>query len=337
MNSTHVARQYVATLSLANITLVSVGVMICADGLVLLAQRPADKDWAGYWEFPGGKIEANETAEQALKRELKEELGIDVITLYPWLTQHYDYPAKYDALGKLETPAKKVKLHFYMVTQWEGAPAGLENQNISWQNPDKITVSPMLPANAPIVTALRLPSIYAITNLHELGQDHFIERLKITLQNGLMMLLVREKELSVDELQVFAKQVIELSIPHKAKVFIHSDVNLAKALNAAGVHFSAPDLMLLQARPENILCGASCHNEAELTQAAALGLDYVMLSPVQFTISHPAADPLGWVKFEELLKDYPLPVYALGGMQFKDLPIARQHNAHGIAMQRNFW
>lgn len=319
------------------VTHAAVGVIQHENGLVLLGERPVGKAWAGYWEFPGGKIEPDETAEQALKRELQEELGIIVTTLYPWLTRTFDYEAKYDVAGKLESPAKTVKLHFFMVTEWEGEPFGMEKQTISWQNPEKLTVSPMLPANAPIMTGLSLSPIYAITNLSELGEAQFFLDLKAALERGLMMILVREKQLTPDELFAFAEQVMEIAAPYEVKVFIHSDIHLSQALNTAGVHFSALDLMALQAKPEGLLCGASCHNEQELSRAAALGLDYVLLSPVEKTQSHQDAAPLGWERFTHLIEDYPLPVYALGGMETATLAKARSCGAHGIAMQRAIW
>lgn len=101
------------------VTHAAVGVIMHANGLVLLAERPVGKAWSGYWEFPGGKVEPNETPMQALKRELKEELGIEVSTAYPWLTRTFDYADKYDSSGQLETPAKTVKLHFFIVTEWQ--------------------------------------------------------------------------------------------------------------------------------------------------------------------------------------------------------------------------
>lgn len=322
---------------ITNITEAAVGVILRDNGLVLLAERPIGKPWAGYWEFPGGKIEANETPKQALKRELQEELGITATLLYPWLTRSFDYEAKYDVAGKLETPAKTVKLHFFVVVEWEGEPFGLEQQKISWQNPEKVAVAPMLPANAPIFSGLSLSSIYAITNLSELGEEIFFERLKIALENGLMMIQVREKQLSAEDLLLFAEHVIEVVSPYEAKVFINSDLNLALKLKAAGVHFTAQDLMRLQTRPEGLLCGASCHNQQELAYAEALGLDYVMLSPVQATLSHADANLLGWDSFSDLITDYSLPVYALGGMQISDMHTARLHGAHGVAMQRSIW
>lgn len=319
------------------VTEAAVGIIQRDNGLVLLGQRPAGKPWAGYWEFPGGKIEANETPVQALYRELYEELGITVTLYYPWLTRSYDYEAKYDASGVIESPAKTVKLHFFLVVDWDGMPQGLENQTLSWQNPEKITVGPMLPANAPILKWLGLPPIYAITNLNELGEAVFFERLSQALNHGLMMIQVREKQLSPEALRLFAEQVIEIAKPYEAKVLINADINLVQSLNATGVHLSSKQLMQLQEKPEGMLCGASCHQQDELAQAAKLGLDYVLLSPVQATQSHPEATPLGWDAFNTLISNFSLPVFALGGLQLDDLSKARRHGAHGIAMQRGVW
>jgi len=319
------------------ITHAAVGVIQRDNGLVLLGERPVGKPWAGYWEFPGGKVEPDETPAQALARELQEELGITPTLYYPWITRTYDYPAKYTVDGVLESRAKTVKLHFFVVVEWSGEPLGLELQALSWQSPERLTVAPMLPANAPILAALCLPPIYAISNLSELGEDLFFVRLRQALDDGLMMIQVREKQLSPEALMLFAEQVIEVAGPYGAKVFINGDVALALTLNAAGVHLTSRQLMRLQAKPEGMLSGTSCHNQEELAHAAKLGLDYAVLSPVQATLSHADVAPLGWDAFEVLIKDYPIPVYALGGMQPQDLRIARLHGAHGIAMQRAVW
>jgi 8-oxo-dGTP diphosphatase len=320
------------------VTHAAVGVIQREDGWVLLAERPVGKPWAGYWEFPGGKVEESETPQQALKRELQEELGIEATSLYPWLTRSFDYEANYDAAGKLDSPAKTVKLHFFIITKWDGEPHGLENQRLVWQPPSNIEVSPMLPANAPIFAALSLPTNYAITNLSELGEDLFFDRLKTSLDNGLKILQLREKQLSTQAFQIFAERLINLATPYNIKVLLNSSHQSSlAALNVTGIHFNSTDLMQLQAKPAAMLCGASCHNAEQLAHAAALGLDYVMLSPVKATRSHPDEEPLGWGKFAYLIADYALPVYALGGMLPTDLHEAKSHGAHGIAMLRSAW
>ena len=319
------------------VTEAAVGVIESPDGLVLLGQRPAGKPWSGYWEFPGGKIEAGESPAHALIRELQEELGVTPTRYYPWITRSYDYEAKYNAQGELESPAKTVKLHFFVIVEWQGEPLGLEQQELSWQNPQQVNVSPMLPANAPILTGLSLSKVYAITNLHELGEERFFDRLKSALAHGLRMIQVREKQLSRPDLMHFARRVIAEAKPYSAKVIINADLELTRELSAAGVHLTSGQMMTLQSKPQDVLCGASCHNKAELDHAAKLGLDYVMLSPVQPTQSHPDALCLGWQRFAELIQDYPLPVFALGGMTPADLHVARKYGAHGIALQRAIW
>ncbi len=323
--------------AVTKVTEVAVGVVQAPDGSVLLGQRPAGKPWSGYWEFPGGKIEAGETPAHALIRELQEELGIIPTRYYPWITRSYDYEAKYHADGALESPAKTVKLHFFIITEWQGEPVGLEQQALIWQNPQQVTVSPMLPANAPILIGLSLSTVYAITNLQELGEARFFTSLRKALAAGLRMIQVREKQLSREQLKQFASRVLAEAAPYAAKVLINSDLALAHEFGATGVHLSSRQMMDLQSKPEGVLCGASCHSAAELAHAAKLRLDYVMLSPVQPTQSHPDTPSLGWERFAQLIQDYPLPVFALGGMHMEDLHIARLHGAHGIALQRAVW
>lgn len=141
-----------STLKIVN---AAVGILQKKSGEVLLAKRPVGKPWPGYWEFPGGKIEAGETPKDALVRELQEELGVVCDGVQPWLTRTYDYPEHYDDQGQLTSKAKRVTLHFFMISQWQGEPVGLEQQTLCWQLPAHLTVSPMLPANAPIIEALQ--------------------------------------------------------------------------------------------------------------------------------------------------------------------------------------
>lgn len=295
----------------------------------LLASRPEGKGWAGWWEFPGGKIEADECPEQALGRELKEELGIKPTATQQWITRRFDYPATHDAA------AKTVKLHFYFVDTWEGELWPREHQQLSWQSPDNVMVSPVLPANAPIMKALALPPVYVISNLAEMGEQDFFATLKNQLQRGLRMIQVREKQLTKGQFMAFAKNVIQLARAYDAKVLINEDIALARMLGADGVHLPSQSLLMLNTKPEGLLVAASTHNAMELAHAQALDLDFVVLSPVNSTLSHPEAAPLGWQKFSELAEKSTLPIYALGGMSLADLPTALSHGARGVAFQRN--
>lgn len=304
---------------------VAAAVIMQPDGSFLLARRPDGKPYAGYWEFPGGKVEADESPLHALDRELQEELGIQVLQADPWITRIFTY-----------THAT-VRLHFFRIVQWYGNPWGRENQQLSWQLPQKTIVSPMLPANAPVLRALSLPPVYAITQASRIGVEASLQHIEKALQHGLRMIQIREKEMDKETLSAFSEKVIALVHDRDdAHVLINSDVELSRQLGADGVHLTASQLMNLSERPDikEGWCGASCHNSEELYQAKKLELDFVVLGPVLPTLSHPETVALGWRKFAALIRDYPLPVYALGGLGWDDLAIARELGAQGIAMMR---
>jgi 8-oxo-dGTP diphosphatase len=303
----------------------AVAVLRRPNGQVLLGQRPEGKPWAGWWEFPGGKIEQGETPFHALQRELHEELGVEAEVAYPWLTRTFEYPERV------------VTLRFFVIPQWRGEPHGRENQQLSWQFPQQVEVGPMLPANAPILDALGLPSVYAITNLQEMGRERFSASLQRALEQGLRMLQVREKQFPSDEQARFCAEVVALARPYGARVLFNGEIEIAKQADADGVHLSSARLMALSERPQGMLCAASCHTLAELAHAEQLGCDFVLLSPVMTTQSHPEVPPLGWQDFRSMLTDYSLPVYALGGMRPELLTQAWSNGAHGIAMLRAIW
>ena len=305
---------------------VAVGVIRCTDGRVLLAQRPAGKAMAGYWEFPGGKIEPGETPRDALARELHEELFIDIGNARPWITRTFHYP---HAVAHLE---------LFRVTEWQGEPHGRENQQLSWQDPYRITIEPLLPANHDIMNALRLPLIYAITQAGKLGIEVFMERLQVALQNDVRLVQVREKDMDAATLQRFAEDVVTLCHAHGARVLINSDTGLARDTGADGVHLQTAQFIELDTPPvTGMMWAASCHNREELLKAAELGADFAVLSPVLPTRSHPGAPTLGWEGFADACRQLPMPVFALGGMQTGLLDTALAHNAHGIAMLSGIW
>jgi 8-oxo-dGTP diphosphatase len=288
-------------------------------GEFLLAQRPEGKPYPGYWEFPGGKIEPGEDARTALARELEEELGIRVREATPWITRMYTY-----------THAT-VRLHFYRVTAWEGEPRPLEDQAIAWQRVGHPEVSPMLPANAPVLAALALPSVMVVSSAAETGLDDWIAKLATAVQREPLLVQVREKSWDRQRLQHFLSRALARAEPFGGRVVVNSDCG--DYPQSTGVHLTSAALMSLQARPSQALVGASCHDERELDHAAALGVDYVVVGPVKATASHPDAAPLGWARFAALVRDRPMPSYAIGGLTRDDLREARTHGAHGVALR----
>ena len=300
-------------------------VSLRADGAFLLAKRPPGKVYAGWWEFPGGKVEAGEPPEHALSRELHEELGIEVRSAWPWLTRVFTYPHA------------TVRLNFYRVTEWSGEPHPKEGQSLAWQRLDEAMLEPMLPANSPIIASLALPEEYVVSAVHDLGEGAFLHRLEGRLKGGLKLVQLREKQLARGALLTLARKVAGLCHRHGARVLVNADADVARESGADGVHFASRALMRLEAKPDGLLAGASCHDAAELAQAMRLELDFAVLGPVLPTPSHPGAPTLGWDGLAALARGATLPVYAIGGMGRGNLQSAWRAGAHGIAMLSGAW
>lgn len=297
---------------------VAAAVLERSDGSFLLAQRPAGKVYAGWWEFPGGKVEPGEAPEHALARELHEELGVDVREAYPWITRVHTYEHA------------TVRLHFYRVVGWAGEPHGRENQAFRWQHFDGPMAEPMLPANAPVLASLALPLEYAVTDAATQGRETALARLRERLGDGLRLVQVRDRALP-DRLG-FVEEVVALAHRHGARVLVNGGPDVGD-----GLHFSAHELMALDRRPARGLAAASCHTREDLEQAMRLALDFVVLGPVAPTASHPGSPTLGWDGFARLARGASLPVYAIGGLRPGDLAAARRAGAHGMAMIRGSW
>lgn len=310
---------------------VAVAILMQPNGEYLLASRPNGKGWAGWWEFPGGKLETGESAEHALIRESQEELGITPTHIQLWIKRRYDYPATHDA------EAKTVLLHFFFVHAWQGELQAREGQQFAWQHPRKLNVSPVLPANAPIMQALSLPPVYAISNVQEMGEHAFLQALQHQLDQGLQLLQIRESQLDEKALTQLSEQVLRLCATYDCRCLLNGSPEQASQLGYQGVHLNSQRLMALTQKPDHLLVGASCHNRAELEQAQLLHLDFALLSPVLPTKSHPEASGMGWERFGETISGLEIPVYGLGGMRLKHLTLALAAGARGIAMQRACW
>jgi 8-oxo-dGTP diphosphatase len=300
------------------LTEVAAAVIERPDGTFLLAQRPQGKLYPGYWEFPGGKIEPDEDARAALVRELREELGIETREATPWITRVYTY-----------THAT-VRLHFFRVCAWDGEPQPLEDQAIAWQRVESPDVSPMLPANAPVLAALALPAIMVVSDARELGIDDWIQALAGRALEEKLLVQIREKDAGPQRVQHLLSRALARAEPFGSRFVVNSDCGTFP--QCSGIHLTSRALMQASERPEASLVGASCHDERELAQAEKLGVDYAVVGPVKSTPSHAGVAPLGWQRFARLAHGRPMPIYAIGGLTRADLPEARRHGAHGLAL-----
>ena len=275
----------VAIAGMNDLVRVAAAVLIRPDGQVLLAQRPAGKPYAGYWEFPGGKLEPGESPRHALDRELHEELGIVVRRASPWLVQEFVYPHAH------------VELHFFRVFEWDGELQSHDGQAFEWQTPGRYTVAPLLPANTRILAALDLPLLYGITCAEDSDEESFLARAARELAEGLRLVQLRDKSWSLARRFAFARELVPLARRAGARVLWNGSEDEARAAGCDGVHWTAATLRDASARPSDFLTAASCHTREELARAGELGLDFAVLGPVLPTPTHPFATPLGWERF----------------------------------------
>lgn len=302
------------------------GVLRNERGQVLLAQRRANTHLAGHWEFPGGKLETGETRADGLRRELHEELGVDVRVARPLIQVSHDYPEKC------------VLLDIWQVTAFDGEPHGREGQSLQWVDVDRLAEYPLPAADLPVVAALRLPQQYLITPEPTGDVLQFLVMLEMVLKQGARLIQLRAKQLSAGALRALAAQVWERCGHAGASLLVNDAIHLAAAL-PIGVHLSARALLAHHQRPlpRNRWIAASCHNAHELAHAAKIGVDFAVLGPVQATVSHPGATVLGWGEFGRLVEGAGLPVYALGGLGPIDITTAQLHGAQGVAGISGFW
>ena len=315
----------------AKLTRVSAAVIFRDDGReYLLAQRPPGKAYAGYWEFPGGKVETGESFAQALVRELQEELGMTVTAMTPWITRHFVYPHA------------RVEIRFFRVTAWTGDLHPHEHTDTAWletcgmaggKDLEQMPVSPVLPANTSILRALALPSVYAVTNAGAVGIDAELARIA---RARPMLVQVREKTLSDSDRRDFARKVIDIVHGYGGYVLLNGCADDVLAVGADGVQLTSAALMACEQRPDLPLVFASCHTPAELLKASSLGLDAVVFGSINSTPTHPDQAPLGWENFARMIEGCALPVYAIGGMTVTDVAEAQARGAQGVAMLRGW-
>jgi 8-oxo-dGTP diphosphatase len=297
-------------------------------GRVLVAERPAGKDLAGCWEFPGGKSDPGESPLDALRRELAEELGIRVDAAERLISVPWTYPEK------------SIVLDAWLVTAYAGEAHAREHEALRWVDPADLARLPMPPADVPIVTALRLPDRYLITPpLASSEREAVLDGIGRACRAGVRLIQLRQPGWSPREVEACAADVHAICARHGASLLVNGDAELASRLALGGVHVPARIARTLEARPlpQDRWFAVSCHDEAELAHAARIGADFVTLAPVAATPTHPDATPLGWPRFAALTARSPLPVYALGGLGPTYIPTARAHGARGIAAIRALW
>lgn len=340
---------------------VAVGVILDESGRVLITQRSARQHLGGYWEFPGGKVETNESVQQSLTRELREELGIDIVeeSTRPLCLVEHDYGDK------------KVVLDVWQVTRYRGTPSGLEGQPLRWVAVDDLQAGQFPAANRTIIRNIQLPEQIAIVDLTPQSRSVALPLVDASTLLPLIRLraawpalasqsLTREQRYEIGSAYL---QTAETCLEALARQGLWALLDLAPLLehpteivsqlagrlpSFRGLHCNRWLLPIndCKKRPgetsltpwiralrhhEHLLLGASCHSREELDAASGLNADFALLSPVKPTASHPDAVPLGWSGFRQQVTGSRLAVYALGGMRATDLRAAREAGGRGIA------
>ena len=301
---------------------VAVGVLRSPDGRVLLAERKAGKDAAGFWELPGGQVEPSESAAQAAARELLEEVGVRALELAPWRVYEHDFPSK------------RVRLHWFHVRRWSGEPNGREGQRLAWVDPAHPTVGPLLPSNDLAFATLALPELVAVARVNRApgGADELLSRIPSLAADGLRLLIVRAPELPPAQRVQLTRRLRRLRRGTGLRLLLTGTALEARQAGACGLHSTAAALAGMVERPPARLWAVSAHDARDLERASALGADVALVSPVLPTASHRGDQALGWDGLQALVKASPLPVYAQGGLGPGDIGAARSVGALGVAV-----
>jgi 8-oxo-dGTP diphosphatase len=316
---------------------VAVAAIVNQNNEVLISQRAEESHQGGLWEFPGGKIEKTETVEQALVREILEELGVQLVSFRPLIKIIHQYTDR------------KVLLDVWRVDGYQGEPSGLEGQLFRWQPVRELNALEFPEADIPIVRALNLPEHYLITGKFETEQefemllasaiDRDIRLVQLRLTNEWLSTRSKPEAMKIVEIAVQLSKQSDVTLMFNVPDTMNTDVSnkLSKSTGLYGIHLDSKKLNVLSKRPGCDLLSASCHNLHELKKAQELTADFVVLSPVQVTATHPDTKPLGWARFSELVDQVNMPVYALGGMKKGDTCKTWLAGGQGVAAIGNLW
>ena len=313
------------SIALQSITL---GIVFNQLNQILICKRKDAQHLAGFWEFPGGKLEPDESYKFALRRELAEEIGITVNSVTKFIDTQYDYEDR--------------NLHFqcFKVTSFSGEIQSSENQQIRWVNLNELETIKFPQANRPVVDALTLPQSYMIADEEVFGKQ-LLSCVKDQLERGVKLIQHRaEYGMSKSLFIGNAQYLKELCDQYNAKLISNCSLDWLADVRSHGIHVSSRNLKELCVNTDNSsfseVFSASCHNEDEVSMANQLGVRCVLIGPVNQTKSHPEACVLGWKRFNQLCAYSDVPAYALGGMHIDDNKTALTYGAQGIAAIRAF-
>ncbi|ANQ67092.1 hypothetical protein GS41_07715 [Candidatus Pseudothioglobus singularis] len=295
---------------------VVVGVMRNDNNEIFITRRQIDQFMSGYWELPGGKVENKESHSIAIMRELYEETGVTVKNHHLIQTIEHQYPQK------------TINLSVFSIEKYDGAPLGNEGQEFCWCGIDKLKDYKLLPTMWKIIHRICLPKSYWITpDEHE--SDLVINQCKQRLRDGIKIIQLRSKSTLNN---TYIEKIFTLCQLNQAKLILNTPNKSFKEA-CDGWHLTSNELMEIKERPfdEKKLFGASVHNLNEAKHAEDISADYISLSPINETLSHPNTGVLGWENASDIINQCKTPIFLLGGMNKKLMDRALSIGAQGIA------
>ncbi|MCY3803379.1 MAG: Nudix family hydrolase [Gammaproteobacteria bacterium] len=313
--------------SAAPLVHVVVGIVENSRDEILVMRRRADGHLGGHVEFPGGKLEAGESPEAALQRELKEELDIDMCRCRPLIQIPYSYADR------------NIFLDVFRVSEYSGGARSVEGQEIAWKSIPALEGLRFPKANHGIVRALQLPGLIPVTPGAEQVQD-FLQHFEDTVrQSGVGLIHFRSHELDPRHYLQLAGECLRTCHRHQVRLVLNADASSLKQIDAGGLHLTSRRLEAVDTRPlgREYLVSASCHTLDEVLHASQAGLDYLFLGPVREKVSGGPFEPLGWKHFARLARQSAIPVYAIGGLGPADIDVAIAHGGQGVAAIRAVW
>lgn len=296
------------------------------DDTVLLGLRPSGAVQGNKWEFPGGKLEKQETVFAALQREIHEETGIKVESAHPLIRIEHN------------PENLKLTLHAWCVDNWSGQATSCEGQIIEWVKRDELVQRNMPSVNAAILAAYKLPSLYLVTPDLEKYDDRFLQRAELLIANGVKLLQFRSRS-EHSRHRSIVQELVHVCNQHDCRLVYNGSIEEALSVGAHGVHLRSDVLAQTVSRPEigGLLISAACHSIEQIMHANRVKSDFCVLAPVHDTVTHPGTIGMGWSRFSEIARHSNQPVYALGGISPGELVDAHSHGAHGIAMISGIW
>lgn len=299
-----------------NKALVEVAIgLLFYQGQVLVGWREAKQHQGNKYEFPGGKVELNETAQHACRRETREEVGIDIAHWHAFdLIKH-----EYEDLC--------VHLHIFHA-EVNQQQLGQIQSPWTWQAREQLLHLSFPKANQTIIQRLCPPQQMKILNVNL--EDDLVsvqQALTSSIDQGWIYLRGQLSANLIAQLETCEVLWLQRLV---VNIEVYQQASLALQTQIAAVHFRQQQ-MTIEMRPQHKCCLAACHDQASLILAQELGFEVLLLSPVHMTASHPEQVGLGWQAFEQLAQSCAVPVFALGGIKPTDLAQAQQHAAYGVA------